>query len=221
MIPTEKAAKDGYLLVVSKKGYIKRTEMSEYETQRKNAGIVAAKLDDGDSVAYAMLTSGDQDVFIVTKKGQCVRYPESLISIQGRNTRGCRAMVLHPEDEIAEIFMLNTDAQPDIFVLTSGGYGKRTSASEYRALGSRMVKGYSVIDKRKMEGRGDCVAGACSIYPDDTLLALTKLGQSIRFSSEDVKNTSRATSGVKVMNINTGDEVIGLVKICPDEEETV
>lgn len=128
-------------------------------------------------------------------------------------------MRLVEDDSIAQVFLLNPEDEPDIFIITSAGKGKRSDSSEYRRLGSRTVKGYSVMKLEALKKTNSEIVGACALQPGDSLLALTKNGQTIRFEGDDVRSTGRATAGVKVVGLRDGDTVTKLAKILKEDEE--
>ena len=128
-------------------------------------------------------------------------------------------MKLNEGDRVAQIFTLKPKDKPDIFVITSAGYGKKSPATEYRRLGSRAVKGYAVLKKNALTKRGGKLVGGAALYNGESLLAMTKFGQVIRFGASEIRNTGRTTGGVKVVTLNDGDEVIKLAKIAADAED--
>lgn len=220
MVSMKEIPTDGFLVMITKNGFIKRSNISEYDTNRKNAGINAISLEEGDEVAYVLPTTGSNDIFIVTQQGNAIRYSEEIVRVQGRNTRGSRAMKLNEGDRVAQIFTLDPSETPDIFVITTAGFGKKSASDEFRRLGSRNVKGYAVIKKDALAKRGGSIAGACALKKGESLLALTRMGQSIRFSEGDIRNTGRATAGVRVVRLSDGDSVVKLAKLAPEDEET-
>jgi DNA gyrase subunit A len=212
MVSVKSLEQSGFLVIVTTNGVIKKSEISEYDTTRKNSGITAIVLGMGDCVAFACVTDGKRDVFITTAKGQCVRYNEKIVPIQGRATRGSRALKLDLDDAVAQVFTLDAKDVPDILVVTSGGYGKRTSSKEYRALTNRQVKGYSVIKKNTLVKNGD-VVGACAVSKGDCLLALTSAGKCIRIDSHDIRETGRTTSGVRIIKLDSNESVVKMAKV--------
>ncbi len=208
---------DGYLTIATKNGYIKRSEIKEYDSNRKNAGRVAIKLDDDDQVAFVMIGDGKKDVFIVTANGQCVRYSESIIPVQGRSTRGSRSMKLDKNDCLIQIFTIDKNENPDILVITSGGFGKKTTSEEYKASSGRNVKGYSVIKKKALEKNG-LIAGACPVYDGDSILILTSKGNVLRTNSKNIRETGRTTNGVKVLSLDEGNKVTRISRISEVED---
>lgn len=202
-----KNLEEGYLLIVTKQGIIKKTELAEYDTSRKNSGITAISLTDSDQVAFACVTSGNQDVFIVTKQGACVRYAEKIIPIQGRATRGSRGLRLADGDDVAAVVACDASSNPDILVINSKGMGKRTPISYYRRLSSRNVAGCAV-----MKTKAD-VVGACAVKEKDSILVLTSAGKCIRLASGAVRESGRVSSGVRVVRLEEEEAVVRLAAI--------
>lgn len=212
MIALDSMQQKGNLVIVTRKGQIKKTEIADYDTNRKNSGIIAISLQDDDKVAFACITDGKKDIFIVTSNGQCVRYSEKLIPIQGRSTKGCRSMKLESNDSVAQVLVLDSKDQPDILVVTSGGFGKKTSGDQYRALNNRAVKGYSVIKKQTLVKNGEIV-GACTVEKDDGILVMVSSGKCLRIETQAIRETGRATAGVRVVKLDTSETVVKVTKI--------
>lgn len=219
MISVSDIPESGFLVMVTKNGFIKRSKINDYNSNRRNSGIIGISLENGDEVAYVLPTTGKYDIFIVTEQGNAIRYSENIVKVQGRSTRGSRALKLNDGDRVSQVFTLNPDSNPDVFVITSSGNGKKTSSEEYRSLGSRGVKGYSVLKKDVLRASGGTVAGACALYGGESLLAITKMGQVIRFSEKDIRSTGRTTSGVRVVKLSDGDSVVKLATLAALEEE--
>lgn len=217
MVSMKEIPDTGFLVMITKRGFIKRSRIEDYDSNRKYSGIQAIKLDEGDEVAYVLPTNGSYDIFIVTEQGNAIRYPEDIVRVQGRTTRGSRALKLNAGDRVAQTFTLDPDSNPAVFVITSAGYGKKSAADEYRSAGSRNVKGCAVLKKDALKKRGGKVVGACSLTGGESLLALTKMGQAIRFAQGDIRNTGRTTGGVRVVKLSDGDEVVKLAKLAPEE----
>ena len=201
-----------YLIIVTKNGIIKKSEVREYDTNRKMSGIAAISLNKGDEVAFACVTDGKRDVFIVTEKGQCVRYSERIVPIQGRTTRGSRAMRLDYDDCVAQVFTLDAKEMPDILVVTANGHGKRTNIKEYRSVTNRQAKGYSVIKKTALKKNGKIV-GACAVNKGDSLLTLTSVGKCIRIDSHAIRATGRTTAGVRIVKLDLNENVVKVARV--------
>lgn len=220
MVALKNVNQEGYLVIVTRKGYIKKTAITEYDTSRKNAGIKGVKLIDNDEVAFAFLSKGDKDIFIVTSKGRCVRYSEKIIPIQGRGTRGSIALRLDQNDCVVQVMPIESNSIPDIFVVTTGGFGKKSPSVEYKSSNNRNVKGYSVMSTKSLIKTGN-LAGACCLSKDETVLLMTSAGKCIRLSSDDVKNTGRTTMGVKIIKLDSMDSVVKVAKLTNKESDVI
>lgn len=219
MISLKTVDQDGYLVIVTRHGLIKRSEIREYDTSLRLKGLTGIRLNEGDQVAFALATDGTKDIFIVTANGSCVRYSEQIVPVQGRATQGSRAMKLDADDTVAQVLTLEPKDQPDILVVTTGGLGKKTSASEYRSLTSRQVKGYSVIDRHHLVKKKESIAGACSITENSSILILTSRGKAIRIGSTDIRSTGRTTKGVTVVKMDEGDTVVRIARMSEANSE--
>lgn len=219
MITVKNLNQKGYLSIVTKNGIIKKTELSEYDSNRKQTGLTAISLNDGDEVRFACVTDGKRDIFIVTKNGQCVRYSEKIVPIQGRTTKGSRALRLETSDEVVQVFTLSKEEMPDILVVTSKGFGKKTSSNEYKSLNNRNVKGYSVIKKNTLSKNGN-IAGACALNKGDSILTMVSSGKCIRISSEEIRETGRTTTGVKIVKLDVGENVVKMTRVEKSKEES-
>jgi DNA gyrase subunit A len=212
MISLKSLDQPGFLVIATKQGLIKRSEIADYNTSLKSAGLTAIKLGDGDQVAFVMVTDGKRDIFIVTAWGNAVRYNEEVVSVQGRATQGCRALKLDDDDTIAQIFSLDPAENPKILVVTKAGFAKQTDASEFKAFTNRNVKGYAVIKKAALDKNGEIV-GACAISANESFLVLTTQGKVVRIKAEDVRETGRTTTGVRAVRLNDGDSVVRIAKL--------
>ena len=210
-IPLRTLDQDGYILMVTRGGLIKRTELRDYISNRKESGLNAIKLVEGDCVAFVDVTDGSQDVFLATSKGKAVRYSEDNVSVTGRSTQGVRALRLTNNDSIAQMLTIDPKQNPDILVVTSQGYGKRTNASEYRSMSGRNVQGVATINQ-KTDRNGDIVC-AEAIAINDTLIILTNKGKIIQMPVKQIKTQGRSTMGVRVVDLDIGDEVASIAKV--------
>lgn len=212
MIALNSLKDKGNLIVVTKLGMIKKTEIVEYDTSRKNSGIVGIVLRDKDQVAFACITDGKKDVFIVTANGQCVRYNEKIVPTQARSTRGCRCMKLDDKDSVSQVLVLDVKEQPNILVVTSGGFGKKTSSEEYKVFNNRAVKGYSVIKKQTLAKNG-AIVGACAVTKGDGILVMVSSGKCLRIDSQAIRETGRSTAGVKIVRLENSESVVKITKV--------
>lgn len=202
-----------YLVITTKKGLIKRTDVSEFENIRKN-GKIAITLKENDEVLSVHFTNGNDDVVIASNNGRMIRFNENEIRVMGRTASGVKGIELSNDcfcvgSEIAK------EGQ-DILVVTEKGYGKRTDVNEYRLThrGSKGVKTLNITDKN-----GTIVAFK-TVTDDKDLMIITDQGIVIRISADKVSRMSRVTQGVRLMNLREGQKVATVSVVEKDEENT-
>lgn len=201
IIPMKEYQDDQFLFMATKNGMVKKTPMKEYENVRKN-GLQAIVLRDGDELIEVKATDNTKDIFLVTKKGQCIRFHETDVRITGRVSIGVIGMKFEHGDEIIGMQM---DSQGDcLLVVSANGMGKRTPIEEFtpQRRGGKGVRCYKIVDKT-----GDLV-GAKLVKEDQDIMIITTGGIIIRMSVDDISIIGRNTSGVKLMNIDAGSDVI-------------
>ena len=208
VIPLKKFEEDKYLIGVTKHGTIKKTALSEFDTNRKG-GLIAVKLKDGDELVGIKQTSGTDNVIIVTKQGKCICFSEHDVRPMGRNAGGVRAIKLEGDDEVVSMELVQPDEQ--LFVVTQKGYGKRTSVNEYKVQ-ARGGKGLLTYDKTKFKKTG-LLVGAMVVDRDDEMLLINSDGIIIRIQTKDVSKLGRATQGVKIMKVSEETNIIALAKV--------
>jgi DNA gyrase subunit A len=197
---------DGYFIMVTHKGLIKRSEIREYNTSLRKRGLKAISLTDGDNLNFVMNTDGNKDVMLVTSLGMAVRYNETLVRCIGKNGQGSRSMLLRPEDSIAAMLAIDAESDPSILVITELGKGKKTSASEYRSTAGRSVKGQRTINQTKREQTGKIVS-ALAINDSDDILVLTNKGEMMRCNLDSLRNKSKATQATTIVALDNNDSV--------------
>lgn len=202
-----------YLVITTKNGLIKRTDVSEFENIRKN-GKIAITLKENDEVLSVHFTNGNDDVVIASNNGRMIRFNENEIRVMGRTASGVKGIELYNDcfcvgSEIAK------EGQ-DILVVTKKGYGKRTDVNEYRLThrGSKGVKTLNITDKN-----GTIVAFK-TVTDDKDLMIITDQGIVIRISADKVSRMSRVTQGVRLMNLREGQKVATVSVVEKDEENT-
>ena len=212
---------DGYFIMVTKKGLIKRSEIREYDTSLRKRGLKAITLTENDVLSFVMATDGNKDVMLVTSLGMAVRYNETLVRCIGKNGQGSRSMLLRPEDSIAAVLAIDADTDPSILVLTEYGKGKKTSASEYRSTAGRSVKGQRTINQTKREKTGNIVS-ALAITDNDEILVLTAKGKMMRCNLDSLRNKSKATQANNIVSLDDNDSVqsVLLIPNSGEREET-
>jgi DNA gyrase subunit A len=208
-----------YLLFATKRGMVKKTLFEEYNTPLKADGIIAINLREGDELVGVRHSSGSDDVLMVSRKGQAIRFHESDVRAMGRATSGVQGMRLRDGDEVIEVNIAQNDA--DLLVVTENGYGKRTRVDEYPVKGRG---GLGVKTVQLTEARGQ-LAGARVVRDGYQVMLISTAGTVIRIPVEDVKRLGRATQGVIVMRLRGDDERISslapVVESGEDKEELI
>lgn len=208
--PTTDFSEDKSLVFFTKKGVVKRTNLSEFSNIRSN-GVRAISLDDDDSIITAKIADKSiQYLFIVTKLAQCIKFDIEKTRDQGRNTRGVRGIKFkHAEDEVVDANIIANDEE-EILIVSEKGIGKRTDAGEYRLTN----RGGSGVIAMKMTAKtGKYVVGCLMVDEDMDMMALTKAGKMIRVDMQTISKSSRNTSGVYIVK---GDDVVNVSR-CPKQ----
>ncbi len=213
VIPIEDYSEDRYLIAVTKQGTIKRTALSNFDTNR-STGLLAMNLKEGDELIAVMESPGGCNVVIVTRQGKCICFKEEDVRIMGRIAGGVRAIKLEDDDEVVSMQLVS--AGQKILAVTENGYGKRTRAGEYKVQ-TRGGKGILTYDKNKFEKTGQLI-GAVAVDDDDEVFLINSEGIIIRIKASDVSVTGRATQGVKIMRVEEGSRLISMAKAIKEEE---
>ena len=200
IIPMKEYEDDEYLFMATKGGMVKKTPMKEYKNVRKT-GLQAIVLRENDELIEVKATDNKKDVFLVTKKGQCIRFPETDVRVTGRVSMGVIGMKLDDGDEVIG---MQVDTQGEyLLVVSENGMGKRTEIDEFtpQRRGGKGVRCYKIVDKT-----GDLV-GAKLVHDDHDIMLITTEGIIIRISVSDISIIGRNTSGVKLMNIDQESDI--------------
>lgn len=213
VIPIKNFDEEKFLMGITKKGTIKKTALSQFDTNRKN-GIIAVNLKDGDELIDIKQTSGNDDVIIVTKNGKSIRFNEKDVRPMGRAAGGVRAIKLEGDDEVVSMSLVNKD--DELLVVTQNGFGKRTPVKEYKVQ-ERGGKGILTYDKKKFAKTGELI-GAMTVEQDDEILLINSDGIIIRIAAKDVSELGRATQGVKIMRVSEDANIISMAKVIHDEK---
>ena len=200
-----------YLVMVTKNGVIKRTELSAYDTARKG-GVIALSLDEGDELAWVRLTGGETELVVATKKGMAIRFDERDVRPMGRTARGVKAITLREGDCVVGM----STVRPDALVLTVSetGYGRLSPLSDYR-IQSRGGKG---LLNYHVEKYGD-VAGIKVVDLTDDVLLISSDGIVIRIPADSIRVCARPSKGVRVMRVTEGSRVVTVVRTAHEEGE--
>lgn len=212
------AESDQRIVLATEKGVTKKTLLSDYRNHRKG-GLIGINIDAGDKLIGARLTSGHDDILLVTSNAQSIRFNESDLRDQGRATRGVRGIKLKSEtDQVVAIEIIHrsnegetAETQERLLIAGANGLGKRTAFDDYRV----QSRGGSGIIAMKTEK----VVGALSVTDADEIMMFTRKGQAVRSPIKDVRITGRAASGVKLVNLSKNDALIGISKVIASEED--
>ncbi len=214
IIPTTDFNDDKGLVFFTKKGIVKRTNLSEYSNIRSN-GVRAINLDETDAIVSASIVKPDTKwLFVATKKGLCIRFKVEDAREIGRVSRGVTAIKFKIADDYVCGAITIEDEEDELLMLSEKGLGKRTSASEYREQ-NRAGKG--VISMKLTPKTGD-VVGVVAVEENKDLMCLTSIGKMIRVDMEQIRKAGRNTSGVKVVSVEKKDIVVSMAK-CEKEEK--
>jgi DNA gyrase subunit A len=217
VIPTRDFKENKYLAFATAKGQFKKTEFLAYNTPIRADGIIAIKVRDADELVQVRLTSGEDDILMVSKSGHAVRFSEGEARPMGRDTSGVKGMNVSAKVGGAANRVLAMDVARDdteLFVVTENGYGKRTSIAEYPRKG-RGTKG--VLTAKLTEKKGG-LAGALIVREHQELLFISQLGMVQRTSASGISRMGRPTQGVKVMNIKDDDRISAVALVVESGE---
>ena len=210
-----------YLVLATKGGLVKKTRLSDYDTNR-TAGLIAINLREGDEVVSAFLISPNEDILLVSRQGMSLRFNanDEALRPMGRSTSGVTGMKFRDGDELISANVVTEDSF--VFVVTEGGYAKRTSVNEYRVQGRN---GYGIKVAKLVEDRGALV-GALIVDEDDEVLVVMQGGKVVRTGVSEVPAKGRDTMGVIFAKPGKGDSIIGVARNQdrqldePDEADT-
>ncbi|MBV6394215.1 MAG: DNA gyrase subunit A [Anaerolineales bacterium] len=201
-----------FCMMMTARGRIKRVSMEEFESVRPS-GLIAVNLDEGDTLGWARLTSGRDEIIIVTENGQALRFGEDKVRAMGRAAAGVQGIKLKKDDVVTSMDVVEKDAA--LLVVTSGGFGKQTPLKEYSPKG-RATNGIATIDQKALKEIGR-IAAARVIQKDDDLTIMTANGVAIRLKVKDVKQSGRATRGVHLIKPQEGDSVASIARISAED----
>ena len=200
-----------YLVFGTKKGVVKKTLFGSYNTPRKSDGIIAIDIRDGDELLAVRHTSGDDDIMMVSRLGQAIRFHEADVRPMGRGASGVRGMKLRKGDEVIAVDIARDDS--DLFVVTENGFGKRTPISEYRITG----RGGLGVRTVALTDRKGYLVGVRVVRENHEIMLQSRDGVMIRVRADGISRHGRATQGVKVMNMREGDVVSAIARMVVSE----
>ena len=209
-----------YLVIATKSGMVKKSPLTEYDSPR-SGGLIAINLKDGDEVVSSALVSNDDELLLVSKNGMSLRFGanEESMRAMGRATSGVIGMKFRADDELLTMAAISGASDDQfVFTATDGGYAKRTPLDEYR----QQARGGIGVKAAKIdEGSRGTLVGAMIVQPGDEILAITSGGVVMRTPVEEIRETSRDTLGVRLVNLDAGTSVVSItqVKDAPEAAE--
>ena len=211
ILPASELDEDNYIAMVTKKGIIKRTKVSEFRNTRKS-GIIAISIDEDDELGFVRMTDGDQNIFIATRDGFAIQFNETQVRAMGRTARGVRAINMREGDSVIDMAITNPDTK--ILTITETGYGRISSIDDYR-LQSRGGKG---LTNYRTEKYGK-VAATIPVTDNDDIIMIASNGIIIRIFAGDVSTFARPAKGVRVMRVAEGEKILSVALTEHNEEE--
>ena len=201
-----------YCMLMTTRGRIKRVNMEEFSSVRPS-GLIAMSLEEGDQLGWARVTSGKDEIIIVTQNGQALRFSEDKVRAMGRQAAGVQGIRLKKDDAVTSMDVV--DKEGSLLVVTTGGLGKQTPLKEYTPKG-RATGGISTIDQKALKEIGK-IAAARVVQNADDLTIITANGVTLRLKVKDVKQSGRATKGVHLIKPQEGDYVASVARIAVED----
>ncbi len=214
LIPVREFNDNEYLIFVTKKGIIKKTRLSEFESNRKT-GLLAIKIQDDDQLISVNITDGTKDIFIVTKQGKCIRFHEDEVRDTGRNTMGVKAITLSKNDELVAMSIIKqSDENKHILTVTENGYAKVSLSQEYR----RQNRGGKGMKAHNINKKTGLIVNSLIVDKEDDIMILSTSGIIIRMHATNISIMGRDTQGVIAMRLKDDDKVASIAKIFTEED---
>jgi len=198
------------IMMCTRKGIVKKTKLSAYSNPRRG-GIIAINIDDDDTLESVKLTSGHDDVLIVTRDGMSIRFNEQDCREMGRTTRGVRGINLREGDRVIDMEVVDNE-NTSVMVITENGYGKRTTFSEWRV---QRRGGTGVITMKTNERNGKVVS-AFTVQDTDEIVMVTQSGQMTRTRAGEFREIGRNTQGVRALKLEEGDKLVCATRVLPE-----
>ena len=213
-LPVKEFRADRFIIMATKLGVIKKTELSAYSNPRQG-GIIALTLDPGDKLIGVDLTDGQREILLGTKQGITIRFKEEDVRPMGRTAHGVRGITLEAGDEVIGMETITPDSTTAILTVTEGGYGKRTPVNEYRVQGRG---GKGIISVKTTERNGPAV-GFLQVRDDDEIMLMAAQGKVLRCKVDDIREIGRNTQGVRLLDMDgIEDRVVAVARLVEREE---
>ncbi|MFH2028220.1 MAG: DNA gyrase subunit A [Nanoarchaeota archaeon] len=211
-VPVKEFDDKHYIVMLTKRGVIKKTNLNDFSNVRKS-GIIAVTLREGDELIKVSLTDGKSQIIIATKRGQALRFEEDKVRDMGRTATGVRGITLREDDEV--IGMVVAEDDKTLFTSTENGYGKRTNVNDYRLTNRGGVGVRNIICSE----RNGNVVSVNSVMGEDDLMFISQNGIIIRITASGISVIGRNTQGVRVMKLSEGDKLVSTAKIVKENGE--
>ncbi|MCG9025332.1 DNA gyrase subunit A [Laribacter hongkongensis] len=212
ILPVKGFSDTEYVFMATARGTVKKTPLSAF-SNRRSAGIIAVDLDEGDYLIGAAVTSGNSEVMLFSDAGKAVRFDEADVRPMGRNARGVRGMELGDAQQVIGMLVSNEETS-QVLTATANGYGKRTPIGDYRK-SRRGTQGVIAIDTGERNG---ALVAVALVADSDELMLMTTGGVLIRTRVSEVRETGRAAQGVRLINLDAGEQLVSLEKIAESDE---
>jgi DNA gyrase subunit A len=212
LLPVKDFEAGRYVVMGTRRGVIKKTELVAFSNPRAG-GIIAMGVEDGDAVISAQISDGSGQIFIGSRNGMAIRFPEGDVRPMGRSAYGVRGISLRDSDAVVAMQVLSPDGT--ILTVTEQGYGKRTDLAEYRV---QSRGGFGIINIQTSDRNGQ-VIGVVQVSDDDELMLITQQGKILRMASKDIRTIGRATQGVRLIDIEGDDRAVSIARLAEKEDE--
>jgi DNA gyrase subunit A len=200
-----------YLFFATKNGQVKKTAFNEYDSSRRD-GLIALNLKDNDELVKVIVTDGSNDIFMVARSGTTIRFNEEEVRAMGRAAAGVRGMKMKPGDEVVSCDLAKDDSA--ILIVTDGGYGKRTQLDKF----NRQGRGGQGVMGIRLTGKKGKVVAAFMVTLEDEIVAVSSSGITIRMAVREISSQGRDATGVRVMNLDSGQTVASVAPIIATDE---
>jgi DNA gyrase subunit A len=212
LIDTREFHSDRYLVFVTKQGQVKKTAFAEYDRSRRD-GLIALNLREGDELVSVIVTTGQDDIFMVSRAGMTIRFSETDVRAMGRDAAGVRGMAMRAGDEVVAADIARDETS--ILMVTSAGYGKRTQLHHFnrQGRGGLGVRGIKLTTKR------GGVVSAFTVGLDDEILVISSSGVVVRLAAREISSQGRDATGVRVVSVDPGQEVASVAPVLAVEED--
>jgi DNA gyrase subunit A len=216
-VPVKEFRDDRYVIMATRQGVIKKTELSAYSNPR-SGGIIGISLDGGDKLIGVQITDGQREILLGTRQGIVIRFKEDEVRPMGRTAHGVRGITLEEGNEVIGMETITSDSTTAILTVTEAGYGKRTPVTEYRIQGRG---GKGIISVKTTERNGLAV-GFIQVRGDDEIVIMSSKGKILRCKVDDIREVGRNTQGVRVLGMEEPDDrVVGVARLAEVDRDEV